>query len=221
MSENYKIDIDKKWEYENGFYLTCETGRIGKFISHLELYKLITNLPGDVAEFGVYKATSLIRFLSFRDLLENSTSRKVIGFDAFGEFPKNLSMEGDKEFVEFFEGSGGFGIDDQELTVLLERKNIQNFELVRGDICKTSAEYIKKRPELKLSMIHIDVDVYEPTKVILETFWDRLVKGGVLVLDDYGTVEGETKAIDEFFKDKKLSIKKMNYYHTPSYIIKE
>jgi hypothetical protein len=221
MSENYRIDIDKKWEYENGFYLTCETGRIGKFISHLELYRRIIDLPGDVAEFGVYKATSLVRFLSFRELLENSSSRKVIGFDAFGEFPRDLSMESDKEFVESFEGSGGLGIDDQDLVKLLERKKIDNFELIKGDICKTSAEYLEKRPELKLSMIHIDVDVYEPTKVILETFWDRLVKGGILVLDDYGTVEGETRAVDEFFEDKKVYIQKMKYYHTPSYIIKE
>lgn len=219
--ENYKVDIDNKWEYENGFYLTCETGRIGKFISHLELYKMIIDLPGDVAEFGVYKATSFIRFLSFRDLLENSSSRKVIGFDAFGEFPKDLSMESDKEFVDDFEGNGGFGIDDDELTKLLDLKGTDNFELVKGDICKTSLEYLEKRPELKLSMIHIDVDVYEPTKVILETFWDRMVPGGVLVLDDYGTVEGETRAVDEFFNDKDIDIKKLSYYHTPSYIVKK
>jgi len=220
MSDNYKVDIDKKWEYENGFYLTCETGRIGKFISHLELYKMISELPGDVAEFGVYKATSLIRFISFRDLFENSSSRRIIGFDAFGEFPKDLSMESDKEFVEDFEHNGGYGVGKEELTKLLKAKGTNNFDLVKGDICKTSMEYLKNRPELKLSMIHIDVDVYEPTKVILETFWDRLVPGGILVLDDYGTVEGETRAVDEFFKNKNIEIKKLNYYHTPSYIIK-
>jgi hypothetical protein len=36
---NYTVDLSKKWDYENGFYLTCETYRIGKFINHLEIYK--------------------------------------------------------------------------------------------------------------------------------------------------------------------------------------
>ena len=101
--ENYKIDLSKKWDYENGFYLTCETGRIGKFLNHLEIYKKIINLPGDVLEFGVYKGTSLIRLISFRDLFEHPNSRKIIGFDAFGKFPDELNLESDKEFVERFE----------------------------------------------------------------------------------------------------------------------
>ena len=61
----YKIpkNIDK-WDFENGFYLTCENNRISNFVSHLELYKMILNLPGDVLEFGVYKGSSFIQFLS-------------------------------------------------------------------------------------------------------------------------------------------------------------
>ena len=111
---NYTVEEKLKWDYENGFYLTCETGRIGKFINHLEIYKRIIDLPGDVLEFGVYKATSFIRFLSFRDLLESEHSRKIIGFDAFGKFPDNLSLESDQDFVENFEYQGGYGIGKRE-----------------------------------------------------------------------------------------------------------
>ena len=97
--ENYKVDPALKWDYENGFYLTCETGRIGKFLNHLEIYKKIIDLPGDVLEFGVYKGTSFVRLISFRDLLEETDVRKLIGFDAFGKFPDNLDLESDKTFV--------------------------------------------------------------------------------------------------------------------------
>jgi hypothetical protein len=107
---NYTVDETRKWEYENGFYLTCPTSRIGKLMSHLEIYRRITDLPGDVLEFGVYKGTSLVRLLSFRHLLENDFSRKVVGFDAFGKFPDKLSLESDREFVKKFEsGGGGYG----------------------------------------------------------------------------------------------------------------
>ena len=46
--ENYTVDASKKWDYENGFYLTCETSRIGKLLNHLEIYNKILELPGDI-----------------------------------------------------------------------------------------------------------------------------------------------------------------------------
>jgi hypothetical protein len=217
---SYSVDISKKWDYENGFYLTCETNRIGKFLSHLEIYKKIINLPGDVLEFGVYKGTSMVRLLSFRDLLENNYSRKVIGFDIFGKFPNKLMLESDKKFVEQFENAGGYGISKCEFEKLLDIKGFQNYSLIEGDIIETTSEYITKNPMLKISMLHIDVDVYEPTKVILENLWDRVVIGGILMLDDYGTVEGETKAVDDFFARQHIQINKPNFNYIPSYIIK-
>jgi hypothetical protein len=99
---NYTIDPTKKWDYENGFYLTCETNRIGKFINQLEIYKQITDLPGDILEFGVYKGASIVRLLSFRQLFETEMSRKVVGFDIFSKFPNELELENDRKFVEKF-----------------------------------------------------------------------------------------------------------------------
>jgi hypothetical protein len=217
---NYSVDISKKWDYENGFYLTCATNRIGKFLNHLEIYKKIINLPGDVLEFGVYKGTSMVRLLSFRDLLENEYSRKVVGFDIFGKFPDNLILENDRKFVEQFENAGGYGISKNEFEMLLNNKGFQNYSLIEGDIIQTIPEYITQNPSLKISLLHIDVDVYEPSKAILETLWDKVVTGGILMLDDYGTVEGETKAVDDFFAGQHIQINKPKFNHIPSYIIK-
>ena len=218
--ENYKIDSNLKWDYENGFYLTCETGRIGKFLNHLEIYKKLSNIEGEILEFGVYKGTSFVRLISFRDLLESKFSRKVIGFDMFGKFPNKLSLKSDLEFVEKFESEGGYGISQKDLSHFLAKKNTENFELIAGDITKTLPVFIKNNPDIKIAMIHIDVDVYEPTKLILESLWDKVVKGGVVMLDDYETVEGETIAVNEFFADKDVVISKPPFYHIPSYIVK-
>jgi hypothetical protein len=218
--KNYTVDVTKKWDYENGFYLTCETSRIGKILNHLEIYNQIIDLPGDILEFGVYKGTSLVRLLSFRNLLENENSRKVFGFDIFGKFPDSLELESDKKFVENFENAGGFGISRIELDAHLSNKGFRNYELIEGDIIKTIPEFIEKNASRKIALLHIDVDVYEPTKVILESLWDRVVKGGIIMLDDYGTVEGETKAVDEFFADKDVIISKPRFNYIPSYIVK-
>ncbi|KUO63262.1 dTDP-6-deoxy-L-hexose 3-O-methyltransferase [bacterium BRH_c32] len=219
--ENYTVDSSKKWDYENGFYLTCDTGRIGKILNHLEIYKKILELPGDVLEFGVYKGASLVRLLSFRNLLENDKSRKVFGFDMYGKFPDSLKLESDIQFVEKFENAGGYGISKKELEIHLDNKGFKNYELIEGDISKTIPEFLAKNPSIKISLLHIDVDVYEPSKIILENLWDRVVKGGILMLDDYGVVEGETKAVDEFFADQNIIINKPNFYYVPSYIIKK
>ena len=218
--KNYTVRSANKWDYENGFYLTCETGRIGKFLNHLEIYKKIVGLPGVVLEFGVYKGASFCRLAAFRDLLENSSSRKLIGFDAFGKFPNDLNIESDRNFVQNFEGAGGYGISREELKMHLNNKGVSNFELIAGDIRSTIREFLYANPSIKVALLHIDVDVYEPTKIILEAFWERLVTGGILMLDDYGTVEGETRAVDEFFEQSGVTIHKLNYYHIPAYIVK-
>ncbi|HSG88260.1 MAG TPA: TylF/MycF/NovP-related O-methyltransferase [Pseudomonadales bacterium] len=52
--------------------------------------------------------------------------------------------------------------------------------------------------------VHIDVDLYEPTRATLEFFWPRLAAGGVIVSDDYGlaTCPGVKRAFEEFFADR-------------------
>ena len=69
----------KSFDYENNFYLSCDNSRIGKIVTHYELLKLSSNIPGSIIECGVFKGISLTRFLTFRENLENSYSRKIYG----------------------------------------------------------------------------------------------------------------------------------------------
>ena len=82
------LDKKKIWDSENIFYLKSDVTRISKLLYQYEIYKKILKLPGDVVECGVFKGASLVRLLTFRENLENTFSRKIIGFDAFGKFPK-------------------------------------------------------------------------------------------------------------------------------------
>ncbi len=215
----FGFDTDKVWDYENGFYLTSDITRIGKLMAHFELYKSIINLPGHVIECGVYKGASLIRWTTFRELLESPHSRKIIGFDAFGKFPQQEN-ESDSRFANSFEQNGGDGIPVDELDVVLKRKEVGNYELIEGNILETVPAYVAEHPELRISLLHIDVDVYSPTVAIMNHLYERVVRNGLVVLDDYGTVEGETRAIDEFVKDRDITIEKLPSSHIPSFIRK-
>lgn len=218
--ELFGFDINEKWDYENGFYLTSHLTRLAKMIAHYELYKSILNLPGQIVECGVFKGASLIRFCTFREILESPFSREIIGFDAFGKFPA-VHNPNDQEFIKKFEGDAGDGIPMDELKEVLSYKGFENYELIQGNIVETVPAYLSEHPELKIAMLHIDVDVKEPSVVILEHLFDRVVRGGLVVFDDYGTVAGETDAIDEFFAEKEVVIEKLSISHIPAYIRKK
>jgi predicted O-methyltransferase YrrM len=104
---------------------------------------------------------------------------------------------------------------------VLKHKGTDKFvELVEGDITKTVPEYVKNHPELKISLLNVDVDIYEPTVTILEHLYPRIEKGGVLILDDYGVFPGEAAAVDNYFCDKNVQIQKFSFCMKPCYIRK-
>jgi hypothetical protein len=218
---NNLYDLERRFEYENGFYATADPSRFSKFISHLEFFKRTSDVRGEIVEFGIFKGNSFFRWIKFRDLLEQTSSRKIIGFDIFGDFPE-ANFEEDKlkrdAFVE--ETKGGKSISYDEINELLIKQNLQkNVEIIKGDILKTLDKYIDDNPHLKISLLHIDVDLYEPSKVILEKLYSKVTKGGIIVLDDYGAFAGTNKAVDDFFENK-VEIKKLPYSNAISYIVK-
>tara|TARA_B110000263_G_scaffold232930_1_gene229376 strand:+ start:102 stop:758 length:657 start_codon:yes stop_codon:yes gene_type:complete len=213
--------IKNSYNYENNFYLSCDTQRIGKFLAHYELFKMSAKIPGSIIECGVFKGNSLIRFASFREL-GISKSKKIIGFDMFGKFPETNFQKDKKIRKEFINTHGSEGITKQQLIKVLKQKKIdQKIELIKGNIIQTIPNYVKKYPKLKISFLNLDSDTYEAAKIILEYLYPKITKGGVLLLDDYGVWPGETKAVDEYFKNKKVKIKKSSFSNTPLYIIKE
>jgi hypothetical protein len=215
----FEFEIDKQWDYENGFYMTSHLTRLSKMLAHYELYKSIVNVPGHIVECGVFKGASLIRFCTFREILESPYSRKIIGFDAFGKFPDQDNVI-DQAFVKRFENSAGDGVSVTELENILSYKGFSNCELVQGDVADTIPNYISNHPELKIALLHIDVDVYKPSALILEHLFDRVVGDGLIVFDDYATVAGETRAVDEFFLEKDVTIEKLPISHVPSFVRK-
>lgn len=215
-------DFKKAFDYENNFYLSSDINRTGKILAHYELFKKVLEIPGAIIECGVFKGASLARFAVFRELFGNSFSKKIIGFDTFGEFPET-NYEPDKLVRDnFIKTAGKDSISvDQMMKVLIHKKCDQFVELVKGDICKTVPKYVEENPQIKISLLNLDTDIYEPSVTTLKYFWSRITTGGILILDDYGTFPGETKAVDDYFKDKPVKIQKFSFCMSPCYIIKE
>jgi Macrocin-O-methyltransferase (TylF) len=215
-------DFNKTYDYENYFYWTCDNQRIGKLLAHHELFKMSADIEGAIIECGLFKGASFIRFAVYRNLFLNSGSKKLIGFDSFGKFPDAKFEPDIKMRFDFVKECGEESISTEQLMEILKFKHCdKNVELIAGDITKTIPDYIAKNPDLKISLLNLDVDLYEPSVTILEHLYPRLQKGGILILDDYGIYPGETKAAEDYFKDKKVTIKKFPYSMTPNYLIKD
>lgn len=140
-----KYALDQCFDYENGFYLTSDMYRLGNILSHYELYKMIVNLPGDVIELGVFKGASFIQFCTFRELLENEQSRKIVGFDIFGEFPMQQNVVSDRQFIsDWNKQFDDEFLSKEDLEKSLSHKGIGNAELIAGDINLTLEKYIEQ-----------------------------------------------------------------------------
>ncbi|MDR1914679.1 MAG: TylF/MycF family methyltransferase, partial [Clostridiales bacterium] len=136
----------------------------------------------------------------------------------------SVSMLSDKNFIKKFETEAGDGISKEELIEIFDHKGFKNVYLVKGFIPDIFSDYFKQNPATQIALLHIDVDVYETTKSSLEYLYEKVVKGGIIIFDDYGQIDGATKAINEFIKSlgkKENIIQKIPYNYIPAFLVKE
>ena len=215
------MDFEDHFHYENNFYITAPVKRFSKFITHLDLFRRISNIRGEIVECGVFKGNSLMRWIKFRSLLENSFSRKIYGFDTFGKFPDASLEEERRKRDEFINEAGNESVKKKEFQEYLEKLNLkENVYLIEGDINNTVPDFISKNNEIRISLLHIDVDLYEPTKVCIENFYPHVARGGIIILDDYGAFPGANKAVEEFIENKNFKVEQLRYSNSISFITK-
>ena len=72
-----------------------------------------------------------------------------------------------------------------------------------------------------ISILRLDGDWYESTKVALENLYDQVEAGGMILIDDYYFWDGCRRAVDEFIVDRKLKVKMKKQDLDGTYFIKE
>ena len=216
------------------FPLFCKRRYFTRFLSHFELFNKIKDLPGIIVELGVFNGTSLLSWAIFSEtFLSTDRYRKVYGFDSFEglqdfshEDGKNTQTSDSEKYVGGYSSKEDFA----ETFVQLFNEdavipNVNRVELIKGNIFDTIPPFLDDKPGFKISLLHLDLDLYKPTKFALDTLYSHVVKGGIIVFDEYGIPpwEGETHAVDEFLESNKINknVMKFNYSSSPGgYIIK-
>ena len=127
-------------------------------------------------------------------------------------------MKDDLAFIESFEGAGGHGLNEDE--DILSEKGFENFELIKGNVFDTLPKYLSVNPGKRIALLHLDMDVKEPSDFALELLYERIVPGGLIIFDDYNSVAGETISVDEFVAKHKLKLEKLPFYNVPTFVRK-
>ncbi|HEY9651911.1 MAG TPA: TylF/MycF/NovP-related O-methyltransferase, partial [Coleofasciculaceae cyanobacterium] len=146
---------------------------------------------GDFVECGVYRGGSA-GLLAY-EASQSRYKRNVWLYDAFQGMPKAHATN-DDDYSKSIEGNF-IGSEAQTLRIL-HRLSIPNdqFKIIKGWF-KDTLPNAQKTP---IALLHIDCDFYDPVKQVLETFYDSVVPGGYVILNDYGSFQGCQLATDEF-----------------------
>ena len=215
------------------FAIYARRANMTRFLARYELYKRIAELPGSIVECGVFRGEGLLAWAKFLEIFHGGDrTRRVIGFDNFAGFASLDAKDGAAD-PSRSKVAGGYdaGRYYDELLEHVETFHRDSFvpharriELVAGDIVETAPAYVAKNPGLRISLLHLDLDLYAPTLAALQALYPRVVVGGLVVFDEYGLVEwpGESQAVEEYFGARRPRIAKFPFSSTPGgFFVKE
>lgn len=186
-------------------------------------------IEGDIIECGIASGAN---FATMMLGASEDLSRTFWGFDSF----EGIQLAGKKDTLQAGIGAITHDVNvlDSELlissgitshskeSVLINFKNwgVDNFniKLVEGWVQNTIDTVID---EIKsISILRLDMDIYNPTKYTLEKLYPLITKGGVIIIDDW-ELDGVRIAVEEYLKENKIKVKMLSIPNsTPKYFFK-
>lgn len=165
-----------------------------------------SNLAGAIVECGVWRGGSMA--LAARTLLDaDDTERELWLYDTFDWHWDDLSECDGFTLLGRLKDAGigaverhghlqvGTTVDDVREVLEETGYPTRLVKMIPGFVQDTIPDMAPDR----IALLRLDTDLYESTLHELKHLYPRLVPGGVLIVDDYGKLEGATRAVDEYF----------------------
>lgn len=179
--------------------------QLKRFLALYEIFKLALPVKGSVVECGVFKGFGVMSWAKLSAMLEpENLTRRIYGFDTFTGFPSVSAKDANPVAVPH---DGALFADSyQELQSLIAQYDQDRFlghvdkvHLIKGNVVETVPAFLESNPHLVVSLLFLDLDLYEPTQVALRHFLPRMPRGAVLAFDELDNPmwPGETLALLE------------------------
>jgi O-methyltransferase len=156
-----------------------------------QLARLVVSVPGDTAECGVFEGAG--SYLIARSLSDKTgLQRTHFMFDSFEGLSRPEAIDGS------YWTTGALYCPLDKVKVNL--RSLENLSWHKGWIPERFGDVADRR----FSFVHIDVDLYQPTRDSMAFFYPRMNDGGIIICDDYGftSCPGATHAVDEVLSNK-------------------
>lgn len=193
--------------------------QLKRFLAMYEVFKLVLPVKGSVIDCGVFRGFSLMTWAKVSTILEpENLTRRIYGFDTFEGFPSVQEKDagGSGQPPRGGMSASSYG-ELQALIAEYDRdrfvNQFQKVYLIRGDAVKTIPEFIAETPHLVVSLLFLDFDLYEPTRVAIESFLPRMPVGAVVAFDelDNPSWPGETRALLESVGIRSLELRRIEW----------
>lgn len=202
------------WNWPLVGYLTRPS--LQRILNLAWIYELQKNSSGSIMEFGVHYGSSFAQLINLRSIHEPyNYARHIYGFDTFDGFLDVTSNDGVAS-VGDFKVSQNYEKHLEQVCALHEKlapkSHLRKFTLFKGNASDRLKDLISERPDLIVSLAIFDMDVYKPTKDVLNILKPHLHKGSVLVFDEFNCPHfpGETVAAVE-----ELNFSELEFIQSP------
>jgi hypothetical protein len=168
------------------------------------LYRMIVRVPGVIMEFGVHWGRHLAALAALRGIYEPyNPHRRIVGFDTFTGLPDAT----DNDMVSTSTRPGRFAVPSDYPGYLREvlaaheegehLRHIQRTFILQGDVRETLPQYLNENPQTIIALAYLDLDLYQPTRDVLNAIRPVLTGGSVLAFDQLAHAKwpGETTAL--------------------------
>ena len=228
MADIYnKTSVTSQEVYDsyNSLMFSADKRVFNKMVKKIELYMSVKEVAGDIVEFGVFKGAGMALFLKLKNMYEPNSLMKVIGFDYFQKDSLIDSLDGiNKDCMTTVLSR----VDSSDLTLESVKKRLStydadNYILVQGDAVVECKKFTATYPGAKIKLLYMDLDMAEPTYKILKELWSRVVRGGVVVFDEYAYHSwDESLGVDAFLKEIEGMYELVNtFVHAPTLYIRK
>ena len=151
--------------------------------------KIIETKNGLFLEFGVFEGKSI------NHMSKLLPKKQIYGFDSFEGLPEDWYTGYEKGK---FDLNGNMPVCNENVT------------LIKGWFNDTLPDFLQKHHE-NVAWVHMDCDVYSSTKYVLDTLYNRLDTGTIVMFDEFvghiGYEKDEMCAFQEFIENTKLKFK--------------
>jgi hypothetical protein len=203
------------------------------FLARQEAFRQALDVQGSIVECGVFFGGGLFTWAQLSAIFEPANHlRKIIGFDSFSGFPAIGDTDlAPGEAAGRFKRKGAYAygaVAELQASMRLYDLNrsighVRRIEIVCGDATQTIPDYVRQNEHLVVALLHLDFDLYDPTRCAIETFLPRMPRGAILAFDELNQREwpGETRAVLETCGIRNLRIRRLPFAPAFSYAILE